>query len=73
MNSPRGQQKAAIDFLTIVSQNSEIPIVVVQTKKDEVWDLQFGKVQKKLVDLAEMEAYAVEELRKRMILIEEEL
>ncbi len=35
MNSPRVQQRAAIDFFTIVSQNSEIPVVVVQTKKDE--------------------------------------
>jgi len=43
MNSLRIQQKAAVDFYTIVSQNSEIPIVVVQTKKDEFWDLQFGK------------------------------
>lgn len=73
MNSPRVQQKAAVDFFTIISQNSEIPIVVVQTKKDEFWDLQFGKARKKFADSAQMEEYADEELRKRMILIEEEL
>ena len=73
MNSPRVQQKAAIDFFTNISQNSEIPIVVVQTKKDEFWDLQFGRARKHFDILADMEAYANEELRKRMILIEEEL
>lgn len=73
MNSPRVQQKAAIEFFTIVSQNSDIPIVVVQTKKDEYWDLHYGKARKKFVNPAEMEAYADEELRKRMILIEQEL
>lgn len=73
MNSPRVQQKAAVEFFTIVSQNSEIPIVVVQTKKDEYWDLHYGKARKKFVNPAEMEAYADEELRKRMILIEQEL
>ena len=73
MNSPRVQQKAAIEFYTIVSHNSEIPIVVVQTKKDEFWDLQYGKARRMFVNTTEMEAYADEELRKRMILIEEEL
>lgn len=73
MNSPRVQQKAAIDFFTLVSQNSEIPIVVVQTKKDEFWDLQYGKARRMFVNSAEMEAYADEELRKRMVLIEGEL
>ena len=73
MNSPRVQQKAAIDFFTIVSQNSEIPIVVVQTKKDEFWDLQYGKARNMFITSAEKEAYADEELRKRMVLIEEEL
>ena len=73
MNSPRVQQKAAIDFFRIVSRNSEIPIVVVQTKKDEFWDLQYGRARRSFVSPADMEAYADEELRKRMILIEEEL
>ena len=73
MNSPRVQQKAAIDFFTIVSRNSEIPIVVVQTKKDEFWDLQYGKARRNCINSTDMEAYADEELRKRMILIEEEL
>ena len=73
MNSPRVQQKAATEFFTTVSQNSEIPIVVVQTKKDEFWDLQYGKARRTFVTPAEIEAYADEELRKRMILIEEEL
>ena len=73
MNSPRVQQRAAIDFFTIVSRNSEIPIVVVQTKKDEFWDLQYGKARKCSLNSAEMEKYADKELRERMFLIEQEL
>ena len=73
MNSPRVQQKAAIDFFTVVSRNSEIPIVAVQTNKDEFWDLQYGKARKFCVNEAEREKHADEELRERMILIEQEL
>ncbi|KAL8723618.1 MAG: hypothetical protein Q9181_007246 [Wetmoreana brouardii] len=71
MNSPRIQQKAAVDFFTIISQNAEIPVVVVLTKKDEYWDLQFGKARKKFQNQDGQEAYADEELRKRLIAIEE--
>lgn len=73
MNSSRVQQNAAKEFFTIMSRNSEIPIVIVQTKKDEFWDLQYGRARRIYVDSADMEAYADEELRKRIILIEEEL
>ncbi|KAI4128984.1 MAG: hypothetical protein LQ341_006616, partial [Variospora aurantia] len=73
MNSARVQQKAAVDFFTILSQNSEIPIVAVQTKKDEFWDLQFAKAWKKCRMHDEAEAYANEQLQKRMIQIEEDL
>ena len=57
----------------MMSHNSEIPIVVVQTKKDEFWDLQYGKARRTYVNSADMEAHADGELRKRMILIEEDL
>ncbi|KAL8991459.1 MAG: hypothetical protein Q9177_000131 [Variospora cf. flavescens] len=73
MNSARVHQKAAVDFFTILSQNLEIPIVAVQTKKDEFWDLQFAKAWKKCRMDDEAEAYANEQLQKRMIQIEEDL
>ena len=73
MNSPRVKQQAAIDFFTVVSRYSEIPILAVQTKKDEFWDLQYGKARKIYVNSAEMEKHADDELRERMILIEQEL
>ena len=47
--------------------------MVVLTKKDEFWDLQFGRNRKKFPEFADLEAYADEELRKRTVLIEEEL
>lgn len=47
--------------------------MVVLTKKDEFWDLQFGRARKTFDNLADMEKYADEELRTRMALIEEEL
>ncbi|KAL8960476.1 MAG: hypothetical protein Q9193_002825 [Seirophora villosa] len=72
-NSERVQQKAAVDFFTVLTQHSEIPIVVVQTKKDEFWDLQFGKAWRRFRVQAEAEAYANEELQKRVIQIERDL
>ncbi|KAL8691021.1 MAG: hypothetical protein Q9224_004268 [Gallowayella concinna] len=73
-NSQRISQQATADFFTTLSQHSEIPIVIVQTKKDEFWDLQYGKARRQsLPSIAALDAFADEELRKRLISIEEDL
>ncbi|KAL9594238.1 MAG: hypothetical protein Q9219_007140 [cf. Caloplaca sp. 3 TL-2023] len=73
VNSPRTQQTSTIDFFTAVSQNSEIPVIVVQTKKDEYWDLQFGKARKDFASSSALEEHANNELQRRLNLMEEEI
>ncbi|KAL8950955.1 MAG: hypothetical protein Q9222_003045 [Ikaeria aurantiellina] len=72
MNSPRMLQKATSEILHAVSQQSKVPVILVLTKKDEFWNLQFGKARKFVTTTAEMEAFADEELRKRILSIEED-
>lgn len=74
MNSPRNYQQAVVKFFTTVSQNPDIPIVIVLTKKDEFWNQQYGsKAREGSTDVADLEAYADEKLRERITLIETEL
>ena len=47
--------------------------MVIGTKKDEFWDMQYGKSRKLFNNEAELEAHADKELRDRMSLIELEL
>lgn len=72
INTPRTRQGGAIDFFSALSENPEIPIVVIGMKKDEFWDMQYGKACKAVANLADRDAYADEQLRLRMGLIEEE-
>ncbi|KAL8790123.1 MAG: hypothetical protein Q9213_000825 [Squamulea squamosa] len=71
MNSRRVPQQAAAEFFATISQRADIPIVVVQTKKDELWDLQYGKARRE--ELPNPEHLADQELRKRMLSMEEDL
>ena len=73
INSSRTQQTSAVEIFSALSQNSEIPVVVVGTKKDEFWDMQYGKARKKFADQADMERHADDELRDRMKLMKEEV
>lgn len=42
-------------------------------KKDEFWDIQYGKARRLVPNAADRDAYADEQLRLRMGLLEEEL
>ncbi|KAL8711662.1 MAG: hypothetical protein Q9220_004072 [cf. Caloplaca sp. 1 TL-2023] len=71
-NSPRIQQRAAVDLFMTVSENSGIPIIVILTKKDEMWDLKHGKALREGRSYVQAAAFADEELEKRTTEIEED-
>ena len=73
VNSTRTQQKGPVAIFSALAENSEIPIVIVGTKKDEFLDMHFGKARRQIKDLKKLEVYCEEELRQRMLLIEKEL
>lgn len=73
INTPRTRQRGVEALFSALSQNSEIPIVVVGTKKDEFWDMQYGRARREVANSADRDAFADEQLRQRMSLIEEEL
>ena len=80
INSPRTLQTATEKLFKAVSEYaSEVPIVVVATKKDDFLDIEFGAYRKALkkegkkVDVEAGEQYAEEKLRERIETIRSEM
>ncbi|KAK4546616.1 hypothetical protein LTR36_001833 [Oleoguttula mirabilis] len=80
INSPRTLQTATEKLFRAVSQYaSEVPIVVVATKKDDFLDIEFGTCRKALkkegkrFDEEACEQYAEEKLRERVETIRSEM
>ena len=80
MNSPRTLQTATEKLFQAVSKYaSEVPIVVVATKKDDFLDIEFGAYRKALKKKGELfdeeacERHAEEKLQERIEMIRTEM